>query len=376
MSTAEATRSPSTPGSLSESEIRGWLQESEPAKLQELWRWADGVRLREVGDAVYLRGLVEIANHCRETCLYCGLRAPNRAVKRYRLDDETIMTTARETTRRGYGTLVLQAGEDPGLDAERIGGLISRIKRETDLAVTLSLGERSVDDLCLWRAAGADRYLLRFESSSQTLRDRLRPSAAGRTPDRLDQLETLRSLGYEVGSGFLVGVPGQTLEDLARDIALAGSLNLHMVGVGPWIPDPDTPLWDERHDSELLTPTDRDGEVPPGLAFIARVISLTRLACPRANMPATTALETLAPGLGWRTGLACGANVLMPTLTPAEARAAYRIYPSSLRYAASRPVTPEALIRAAGRRVGSGRGDSPAYVNAPRRCHRERVCPP
>ena len=198
-----------------------------------------------MGDEVHLRGLIEISNRCVRECHYCGLRAGNRNLRRYRMSEEEIMACVAQAHAYGYGTVVMQSGEDEGITADWMAGIIRRIRRETPLAVTLSLGERDEADLKAWREAGADRYLLRFETSNPELYARIHPIPHPRRGDGRSRLEILRDLaamGYEIGSGVMVGIPGQTYDDLAPDIELFRELDLDMIGVGPFIPHPGTPL--------------------------------------------------------------------------------------------------------------------------------------
>ena len=227
-------------------EITAWLRQSEPARLAELWRAADDVRQRHVGGEVHLRGLIELSNHCVRLCGYCGLRASNGDLERYRMTEAEVLDCAAMAVNCGYGTVVLQSGEDPALERDWMAALIGRLKAVGPLAVTLSLGERSDEDLAAWREAGADRYLLRFETSNLELYHKIHPARAGESRDRLTILSTLRALGYEVGSGVMIGIPGQTYDDLARDIELFGRLDLDMIGVGPYLLHPETPLADPR----------------------------------------------------------------------------------------------------------------------------------
>lgn len=334
--------------------IDAWLREDDPARLAELWAAADAARREEVGDAVHLRGLIECSNHCRRSCGYCGLRAGNRRLARYRLDDATIRACAREAQALGYGTVVLQAGEDPAFDRDRVADLVRAIKDDTGLAVTLSLGERDEDELVAWRVAGADRYLLRFETADPALYARIHPPAPGREAvDRQDLLRRLHGMGYEVGSGIMLGIPGQEIDDLARSIALFAELRLHMVGVGPYIPHPDTPL----------------AAAPPGpvrgdVRTTCTVIALTRLTCPGVNIPATSALATIDPAGGREAALRSGGNVIMPNVTPARWRAAYAIYPDKACIGESARQCHgcmKARLRRIGRSVGRGPGAAPAY---------------
>jgi len=303
-----------------------------------------------------------LSNHCVRLCGYCGLRAGNVGLKRYRMSDEEVLECVRKAVEFGYGTVVLQAGEDPELACQRMAGLVRRIKADTPLAVTLSLGERDDDELAAWREAGADRYLLRFETSNRALYERIHPSRkpAGPRSDRMAILATLARLGYEVGSGVMIGIPGQTYDDLADDIEWFSRLNLDMIGVGPYLPHPETPLADV-----IVCPQVPDGQqVPATEDMTYKVIALARLVCPRANIPATTALATLNRQQGRELGLVRGANILMPNLTPTKYRALYEIYPDKACIAETGEACHHCLtarIEALGRQPGQGRGDSPNH---------------
>jgi biotin synthase len=375
---------------LQRDEILDWLREDDPARLADLWQLADRTRQQYVGGEVHLRGLIEISNYCVRLCGYCGLRAGNQALKRYRMSDEEILVCARKAIDFGYGTVVLQSGEDPGLSCQRVARLVERIKAETPLAVTLSLGERSEEELAAWREAGADRYLLRFETSNRTLYDRIHPPREGHVFDqsrserdspifadakngtvpatkigtvpRLAILAALRRLGYEVGSGVMIGIPGQTHEDLADDIELFGRLNLDMIGVGPYLRHPGTPMGDRSQWSDA----DGGRQVAADEWTTYKVIALARLVCPRANIPATTALATLNAREGRELGLVRGANVVMPNLTPVKYRALYEIYPDKACIAETGEACHHCLtarIKTLGREPGQGRGDSKNYLN-------------
>jgi len=308
---------------LGRQEILGWLHEADEAKLETLWRQADAVRRENVGDAVHLRGLVEISNSCVRQCGYCGLRAGNSALARYRMSADEILACAHLARQYGYGTVVMQAGEDYGIGADWLAGVIRRIKAETNLAVTLSLGERPEPDLAGWRRAGADRYLLRFETSDPDLYRLIHPSLPGRPSNRLAILATLRRLGYETGSGVMIGIPGQSFESLAEDIDTFRALDLDMVGVGPYICHPATPLGQGK----WLRLLPEDEQVPNTELMVYKVVALTRIVCPEANIPSTTALATINPQNGRELGLMRGANVIMRNLTPPAYREKYEIYP-------------------------------------------------
>lgn len=340
-------------------EIVGWLRETDPKALERLWTLADDVRRRNVGDEVHLRGLVEFSNCCIRRCAYCGLRAPNRQVTRYRMKAEEIVACARATVSFGFGTLVLQSGEDPAYSADDLTSIIRQVKRETPLAVTLSVGERDVDELAAWREAGADRYLLRFETSNPVLYAAIHPDRLGAKSDRIALLGRLSNLGYEVGSGVMVGLPGQSYSDLARDIETFRDLDLDMIGVGPYLPHPQTPLGTGAVEG---LPHVGDDQVPNTEMMTYKVIALTRLVCPLANIPATTALATVNRVNGRELGLRRGANVMMPNVTPVKYRKEYVIYPGKaclLEDSASCDRCLRYRIESIGRTVGAGRGDSP-----------------
>lgn len=304
-------------------ELVGWLRETDERRLGQLWARADEVRRQQVGDEVHLRGLIELSNYCVRSCAYCGINVSNREVERYRMTAEEILACARQARALGYGTVVMQAGEDPGLTRTFVADVVHAIKAETGLAVTLSLGERSDEDLAAWRRAGADRYLLRFETSDADLYARIHPSLPGRPSDRFALLRRLRDLGYEIGSGVMIGIPGQTYETLADDLQAFRGLDLDMIGVGPWLPHPATPLGRGE-----LPAAAEDEQVPNTELMTYKTVALTRLLCPEANIPSTTALATVNLAQGRELGLARGANIVMPNLTPVRYRALYEIYPS------------------------------------------------
>lgn len=301
-------------------EIKSWLFENDAKKLAKLWQTADKIRQENVGDAVHLRGLLEISNYCSQKCGYCGINALNNNIERYRMTETEIMECAHKAVKFGYGTVVMQAGEDYGLATEFITDIIQKIKKETSLAVTLSLGERSYEELKIWKQAGADRYLLRFETSDQELYKKIHPS----TKDRFVILKQLKKLNYEVGSGIMIGIPGQTYDSLANDIDLFRKLDLDMVGVGPYIPHPDTPVGA----NPCVCPADPNIYPPNTEEMTYKVVALTRIVCPQANIPSTTALATLNKMNGREIGLTRGANVVMPNITPPEYRIKYEIYPN------------------------------------------------
>ncbi len=343
-------------GPLDRAEIEVWLREEDTQRLETLWHRADAVRATNVGDAVHLRGLIEISNICVRSCAYCGLRAGNTDLERYRMSRGEVLDCARQAVAFEYGTVVIQAGEDYGITREWLTDVIREIKRETPLAVTLSMGERPFDELAAWREAGADRYLLRFETSDPELYAAIHPSLPDRPSDRIAILKQLRELGYEIGGGVMIGLPGQTYSGLAADIDLFRRLDLDMVGVGPYIAHPGTPLGGNPR----LRPIPPEEQVPQTELMTYKVVALTRLVCPEANIPSTTALATINKTTGRELGLSRGANVVMPNLTPTRYRVLYEIYPEKAcinETAAQCQVCLAGRIHSLGRKIGEGRGD-------------------
>lgn len=299
------------------------------APEQELFARADAVRRTHKGEHVFVRGLIEFSSHCVRDCRYCGLRRSNSAAHRYRLTPREVIDAARLAVASGADTIVLQSGDDLACEASTIAAMIRGIREELGVVVTLGCGERPTRDYALWREAGASRYLMKHETADAALYARLHP---GRTLEqRLEALRTLHGLGYEIGSGFIIGIPGQMPEVLADDILLARELGVEMCGAGPFIPQTETPLGSEPQGSAALT---------------LRVLAALRIALPDANLPATTALATLDPIGGQRDGLRAGANVLMPGFTPDTHRAHYRIYDNKHRVGMDEA---RAAIEAAGR---------------------------
>jgi biotin synthase len=340
---------------LTHTEIITWLREHDEKWLDVLWANADSVRNSNVGNEVHLRAIIAISNRCNRTCRYCGINASNKELTRYAMTHEEIMSTIRSIDSLEYHTVVLQSGEYPGIKCDWVSELIKRIKSETNLAITLSLGERSKSDLTEWKAAGADRYLLKFETSNEKLYESLHPETTGGWQKRIEMLKILDKLGYEVGSGIMVGIPGQQFNDLANDLDMFQDLNLDMIGIGPYIPHPATSLGRE------FKPAPVDSrQVPNDKLTTYKMLALTRLACPLVNIPSTTSLATIAVE-GRAGGLTRGANVVMPDLTPEKYRILYDIYPA---YHREHLNTNDhhhdllASIRSMGRRISSDSGIS------------------
>lgn len=284
---------------------------SDGTKNDWLFSEANRIRRENVGDEVHLRGLVEFSNICKRQCKYCGLRSANREVERYRIKKDELLIYAQNAVKMGYKTIVLQSGEDDYFDTDRMVEIIREIKK-LDVALTLSIGEKTYDEYKAFKEAGADRYLLRIETTDKNLYSEMHPMAD--IENRFRCLYDLKKLGYETGTGCLVGLPNQTIESLADDILFFKELDADMVGIGPFIPHEQTPLKDAAK----------------GDFWIAlKVMALTRLNLPDINIPATTAMETLNPN-GRIIALNSGANVVMPNVTSKEYRAKYEIYPGKI----------------------------------------------
>ena len=308
---------------------------------------AEALRLRRkyYGDAVYVRGLIEFTNYCKNDCLYCGIRRSNREAQRYRLSEGEILSCCEAGRRLGFRTFVLQGGEDPWYTDERLEVLIRSIKENCPgCAVTLSVGERSYESYQRLREAGADRYLLRHETASDAHYRRLHPAEMS-LAYRKQCLYQLKALGYQVGAGFMVGSPGQTYAELAEDLVFLGELKPQMAGIGPFVPHHNTPFKDEPAGSVELT---------------LRLLSIVRILLPRVLLPATTALGTMDP-LGREKGFSAGANVLMPNLSPAGRRRQYDLYDNKLctgDEAAESLAELKKRVEAAGWRLSMERGDA------------------
>lgn len=268
------------------------------------------------GNKVRVRGLLEITNVCRNNCLYCGLRRDNRDIRRYTLPDDVILSACQSAYATGFRTFVLQGGENPALTVERISSLVGRIHTEfPDAAITLSLGEWPDDALLSFRQAGASRYLLRHETHNQAHYGQLHPSDMS-LDNRLRCIATLKRLGFQTGTGIMVGSPYQTTDHIIEDLHYMHSIQPEMIGIGPFISNSATPFAKHPHGSIELT---------------TRLISILRLMFPNANIPSTTALASLSPD-GRNKGLAAGANVVMPNITPMDYRKDYSIYDNKAAY--------------------------------------------
>lgn len=306
----------------------------DPKSAPGLYLEADKIRKENVGDEVHLRGLIEFSNICRCDCKYCGIRLGNKKVERYRLSPDEILLFAERAKDLGYKTVVLQSGEDLWFDREKMCSIIKRIKK-LDVALTLSIGERPKDDYKAFFDAGADRYLIRIETTDEDLYQRMHPNADFKNRKRC--LRDLKEIGYETGSGCLVGLPGQSPESLADDILFFLENDFDMIGIGPLIPHPETPL--------------RSG-MAGDLELSLKVMALIRILMKDINIPATTAMETISPN-GRVLALRAGANVIMPN-AGGEFKKRYEIYPNKASFGERSEA--EKLIKSIGRRVSDGYG--------------------
>lgn len=296
------------------------LLNSSEKEEQHLIRKAFDLRNATVGNGIHLRGLIEISNICRKDCLYCGIRRSNARAKRFFLDDRDIIESALFAWEHHYGSIVLQGGEqnDPAF-ISRIEKLLKEIKKLThnQLGITLSLGEQEADTYRRWFDSGAHRYLLRIETSDPTLYRRIHPDNDLHSHrKRLDCLEALRQCGYQTGSGIMIGLPFQTIEQLADDLLFLRQQDLDMVGMGPYLEHPDTPLYEYRH--LLMSQKER-------LRLGIKMVACLRLLMPDINIAATTALQAIDPE-GREKAMAAGANVIMPNITPPASRSLYKLY--------------------------------------------------
>ncbi len=334
-------------GELSADDLAGFLDECEldgGAIDGALGEAARAVTERIYGKSVYVRGLIEISNICKNDCLYCGIRKSNKNCVRYRLDADTIVSCADEGYELGFRTFVLQGGEDVYYTDEVMCDIIGRIKSShPDCAVTLSLGERSRDSYRRMRDAGADRYLLRHETANPDHYAQLHPASMS-YENRIQCLYTLRELGYQVGCGFMVGSPYQTNRHIANDLCFIRDFYPDMCGIGPFVPHHETPF----------------ASFPSGtVEKTCRLLSIIRLLCPRVLLPSTTALGTIHPR-GREMGILAGANVVMPNLSPVGVRKQYELYDNKICTGEESAQCRDCLemrVRSVGREIVTDRGD-------------------
>ena len=322
-------------------ELKRLITLDDPSPLRAA---ADKLRREWYGTDVYVRGLIEFSNHCKNNCRYCGIRAGNTSVQRYRLSEEEIIALKRKGYSQGFRTFVLQSGEDPAFDDESICRIIRGIKTShPDCAVTLSIGEKPEESYRKYFEAGASRYLLRHETADEAHYRRLHPETMS-LGNRKQCLRNLKKIGFQVGAGFMVGSPYQTLDNLVADLRFLQELQPDMIGIGPFIPAKGTPFENEPQGSLQMT---------------LNLISILRIMFPYALIPATTALGSVDPD-GMILGLKAGANVLMPNLTPPDVRKLYSIYDNKSSIKEEATVTDGSLselVRSAGYRIVIDRGD-------------------
>ncbi len=285
------------------------LSLNDQGQLNELFSFADTVRKEFCGDGIILRGIIEFSNFCSQECFYCGLNNSNHKLKRYCMSKDELFEAVEYLASCNIKTLVLQSGQDDGLDALWLQDIISKIKSRFDIAITLSLGEKSIDEYRIWRRAGADRYLLKMETLERKLYDSIHSNMS--FTQRLNCLNILRDLGYQVGSGNIIGLPGQTLKTIAQDIIFFKQGDFDMLGIGPFIP----------HENSQFA-----GQQQGDVSLTLKTIALVRIVTKNAHIPATTALGSMDKDYRLD-GLKCGANVLMPNFTPQPYRKLYEIYP-------------------------------------------------
>ncbi|MBR4434483.1 MAG: [Clostridia bacterium] len=297
------------------------------------------------GNAVYIRGLIEISNYCKNNCLYCGIRRSNPTTERYRLSKDDILSCCKDGYALGFRTFVMQGGEDPYFTPELIARIVREIKQNyPDCAVTLSLGEHTREVYAFWREAGADRYLLRHETANEEHYNKLHP-AEMKFKARMECLKNLRELGYQVGCGMMIGAPFQTYETLADDLVFIRDFRPHMVGIGPFIPAHDTPFANEKAGT---------------LDQTLFILSIVRILLPEALLPSTTALGTIHPR-GRELGVLAGGNVCMPNLSPVAVRSKYALYDNKICTGDEAAQCKNCLagrMRSIGHEVVTARGDS------------------
>ncbi|MBW2988720.1 [FeFe] hydrogenase H-cluster radical SAM maturase HydE [Candidatus Woesearchaeota archaeon] len=334
---------------LAKEDIIFLLELEKKEELEKIFCRADKIRKELIGDDVFIRGIIEFSNYCRNECLYCGLRRQNPGLKRYRMAAEEIIDTAIDGVKRlGIKTILLQSGEDDSYDDGKIEMIIKGILRDCDCRIALSIGERGVDSYKRFYMAGARRCLIRFETSNKKLFGEMHPASSASKnsfDDRVRLIMELKKMGYQTGTGPIIGLPGQGVDDLAESIIMLNKLNADMAGMGPFIAHPRTPLAGEA-----------DGGIEMGLKMIA----VTRICCKDIFIPATTALQSLDNENGVERALKAGANVIMPNITPKRYRELYEIYPgkANIHDEADRCVeSAKDAIRSAGRDIGEGYGD-------------------
>lgn len=329
---------------LNKKDVLFLLQKLFTDEKNEIYKIADNIRKKNLGDEIFVRGIIEFSNHCFKKCYYCGISCLNKKAIRYRIKENEIIEICKKIEKFNQSTVVLQSGEDKYYTKEKIGNLIKKIKKETQLAITLSVGERNLETYKYWKDCGMDRYLIRFETSNAEIYKKIHYESEYKT--RLECIENLKKIGVQTGSGFMIGIPETTLEDIAEDIIFCRNLDLDMIGVGPFIP---------HHDTKMGC-----YEIDYDIDFFSGVISILRIVCPEAHIPATTAMDTIDKN-GRQLVLQRGGNIFMPNSTPKKYRDKYLLYPN-------KPCVDETpndcsqcvknRIFSIGRKIGIGHGHS------------------
>ena len=320
----DVSRGVKEPKRFSVDELVEMLASSDEGLWREIFAAAREVKARYGKTVILPRGLIETSNICAKDCLYCGIRKGNAKVPRYLIPEEEVARCIDEARRRGYPAVAFQAGE---IESEANTAYYERlIAICRGLEVTLSLGEQTEEVYRRWKDAGAKRYLIRIETSNRELYAKIHPAECS-FDRRLGCIRTLKKLGYVTGSGVMIGIPGQTIADLARDIVFYGNENLDMVGMGPYVPNGDTPLGTAVVGSRSRTKDDNVHRTTWASDYTYKMIALTRLYLHDVNIVAATALEALDPAGGRNRGIEAGANVVMPVLTPGKYRCNYDLYP-------------------------------------------------
>ena len=346
-------------------DIISLLKMTDKKAVKDLYDFANEIKKKYLGNIVHIRAILEFSNYCCRNCLYCGIRKSNDKVKRYRIEPDEIIKYALNAESAGFKTIILQSGEDFYYTVEKLEQIIKTIKSRTNLKITLSIGERQEIEYKKLKHAGADRFLLKHETSDPVLYKNLHPDCEAEVkksefPDlpenrlfvthsdmnysnRLNCLKILKSLLYETGSGIMVGLPGQTIESIANDILLFKDFNIDMMGIGPYLPHPDTPLAKKFNET--------GGYFIPAIGYfdveelIYKIIAITRIVTKKTNIPATTGFNTLNDGNIREKALKRGANVIMINITDNHLRKFYEIYPTKKELAQRNSETPQELSK-------------------------------
>jgi len=335
---------------LTKDDIIFLLELNKKEDINRLFKKADETRKKYIGNEVFIRGILEFSNHCKNDCLYCGIRSSNLKLIRYRINAEEIIKIAENAVNNfGFKTVLLQSGEDDFYTAEIIEKIIKNILKKDDCRVALSIGEREIEEYKRFYEAGVRRCLIRFETSNQEIFKKLHPGSSltkNSFKKRIELIKKLKKIGFQVGTGPMIGLPGQKTEDLAEDILFYNKLNINMAGMGPFICHPDTPL---------------NGNSSGTFDMALKMIAVTRIVCKDIFISATTALQTLNKLNGRELALQAGANLLMPNITPKKYREFYQLYPDKVciyesPYDCADCV--KGVVKNVNRNIGEGYGDT------------------